>query len=231
MIYGGVLRAARIGAAVGGLAMLSAAASASMIEAQFINNSPSRPVMLSIDGGLNYAEHGAGRLNWLRIGGDYGGVGASFTTFCAELAENVAPSHVYVFDVVAPAGIPNTIAGGMGGAKAALLAELYGRFYDSIDFGVTNNAAAYQIAVWEIIYDDGLSLAGDELRVQNNGHYFTIAQNWLNALDGTGSTMDLDGFTALGVQDQIVIPEPGSSLLLALGGLALAARRPAGRRA
>ncbi len=230
MTFGVVVRAAKAGIGVAALTVLAANAAAQTIEARFINNSPSRPVMLSEDGGVSYAERGAGRLNWERIGGDYGGVGPNFTTFCAELAEYVAPNHIYVFDVVAPAGVPNTIVGGMGAAKAALLEELYGRFYNTIDFTVTNNATAFQIAVWEIIYDDGLSLAGDELRVQNNGHYFTIAQNWLSALNGAGATMDLDGFTAIGVQDQIVIPEPASAMLIALGGLALAVRRSSERR-
>jgi len=85
-------------------------------------------------------------------------------TFCSDVWQ-YAPSDYLVYDVYRPADAPIGGANpddGMGDAKAADLRKLFGNYSGSIGYKVTHNsvtysvndvAAAFQAAVWEIVYE------------------------------------------------------------------------------
>jgi hypothetical protein len=100
--------------------------------------------------------------------------------------------------------------------------ELWGRHRSSI---TAATAAAFQLAIWEIVYDPNLTIngVGDSLQFTAPAADIALAQAFLNSIDGTGPRMTLDVFTHETQQDQI-IPAPGTIALLGVGGL-LAARR------
>ena len=104
--------------------------------------------------------------------------------------------------------------------------ELWGRFYSSIDTAV--EAAAFQIALWELSVDDVIDLAAGNYQAPGSANPYdavTLAGEWLAMLDGSGPLATLrllaNNGTASDVQD-LITERPGA-------GLARAARpRPRG---
>lgn len=198
---------------------LSAGAQAATLSATFHGASPSLTIELSLDGGDDYDDYTAGLMNWTKTGGDYDGVDGDYSTFCIELTEHVHSGDSYTFDVVDTELAPTSASMGIG--KADLIDELYGRFFGGLDFDDPGEMAAFQLAVWEIVYDSGVDLTDGWFRAAS-GSYRSLAQSYLNSLDGSGPRLAVEALAREGVQDQLVVPEPASALLLSL---ALAAWR------
>ena len=169
------------------------------IEAAYLGYSPaSRNVTVSILAGPQGDEPGitigVGRFRMQKTGGTSdvvplgGTLTNEFLAFCVEPYQFLANSTAY--DLVPLSQGTNSI-GGMGGAKANLLRELFGRFAPSGGSSASmtrDDAAAFQVAIWEIVTDTSLSLTGGNFTMlsSSNATIFNRAQGWLDALDGTG---------------------------------------------
>ncbi len=162
-----------------------------------------------------------------------------FTTFCVELNQFVTDTTTYA--ITAPSQVPLPGVGsptpglGMGPAKADLLSELWGTYRASATGAA--GEAAFQIAVWEIVFEGPGSEGGPIVYDVNSGNFHTgsgndstqlgyakQAQKWIDdILANGGPHADLVGLSSPTAQDQITaVPVPSSLLLLGMGGVGLA---------
>lgn len=214
------------------LAVTAAAGSASAtgpdITAQFNGIIPSVPITWSVTGGAFTNPGAAGCFNWDRLGGTYTGVSGNFNGFCLELTETIQEPNIYTYKVVpldlAPDG-DGTFTFPLGPVGADQLAEMWAAWYPTLNPLDPVECAAFQIAIWEIVYDNNLILNGfgDSLQIGAPAAVLALAQTYLNVIDGIGPRATLDAFTHPTAQDQVV-PGPGTLALLGMGGL-LAGRR------
>ncbi|MCS6865737.1 MAG: hypothetical protein RMJ56_14665 [Gemmataceae bacterium] len=170
-------------------------------------------------------------------------------TFCIEIATNQPLPSVgtnTTFSVVRPQDAPTI---GNNSAKVAALYELYGRYYDTAwenktTFTGSTDSVAFQIAIWELIYDGASSpsLSSGNFQASGLGTITTVAQNMLNSLNGDTSYFNnrfagyelvaliapsIDGKSTDQIQDQLIlrpIPAPPAALLASFGVLALLGR-------
>jgi hypothetical protein len=214
----------RTALALSAAAVLTAVASsqASVVIATFNGANPGDNFTITTNGGTSTSQVRAGLMNWTRTGGDAPGLAPTFWTFCIEVTQNVSNNNSYTYNVLPADQAPNTAP--MGLQRADLLSELFGRYISTLNFANTTQVAAFQIAIWEIVYDTGVDLLNGDFQVTGgNASARTIAQNFLNSLDGTGARVTVDALVSSNNQDQIV-PTPGALALMGMGGL-LASRR------
>ncbi len=190
----------------------------------------------------------AGVFNWTGTAGNPAGLQGGYRAFCIELTQNVSPNTSYTYQTAAleMAPQPATTVTPMGAAKASAIRELFGRFYSpSFGFdingpGISNEeAAAMQLALWEIVYETASSsgpgpgaafglnfgLAGGNAVFSGNASVLGLASGFLAALDGTGpQALDLIALTSDTAQDML-IPTPGAAVLAGLGLVAAGRRR------
>lgn len=197
---------------------------AGVVVAKFIKTSPGQLVAYSLNGAPQQTT-GGGVFNWETQPGSPVNLG-DFATFCIELTQLIATGDIVSFSIasVQSAPIPGS---GMGTAKADLIRELWGRFHASIftHFDPGTAANAFQIAIWEIIYENTgvLNVNNGDFQVAGftvGGPAALLAQNWLNQLDGTGPFEHrLVALTNPYKQDQItIIPEPATIVIWGLMG-------------
>lgn len=134
--------------------------------------------------------------------------------FCTELVIGASTgSH----DVITLEDTPNYTA-----AKADLVRELWGRFFDPTWATGANKqyAEAFNACIWEIVYET------DAWDVTSGAGFFATgieqsatANDWLASLDGTGP-LATNLYVLHDGQDFLVqVPEPATLLILGLGGL------------
>ena len=166
------------------------------------------------------------------------------TGFCMELSQ-INPTSLSSYDVIKPDNGPlplTSIGSTIGSTKAQYIQELWGRYYDSSwSSGATftekqnHEAASFAIAIWEIVHEDlPLSPLGWDVMTdgtlgdggfRTDGDY-SLANDWLASLDGTGPMADLRVLSSDGYQDYIVaVPEPATIIMVGFGGVLSLIRR------
>lgn len=164
-------------------------------------------------------------------------------TFCADFEQFVSSSSS-VFTVVAPAdllvrGTP------MGVDRANALSNIYSAFGNAaIDSAASNTlGSAFQVAVWEILYDYNANVGLSSINLTSGNIKFTktdgsaLSSSFVNQFNaiiaGIGSGNFAGGLLGLqssARQDQLVfgsnlIPTPGAAAVAGLGALAMLRRR------
>lgn len=176
------------------------------------------------------------------------------STYCIELSTNQPLPPVgtnTVFSVV-------SADSALGSATASAVGELYARYYqtawaDQSTFHGSVDSAAFQLAMWELIYDGAGSsdLGSGNFQASGLGSYTTTAQDMLSSLNGSVSFSDRFGDSELvallapattdpnksqdQIQDQITIrpkpvPAPPALMLAGVGVLGLLGRARWNRR-
>lgn len=197
-------------------------ASAGWVTATFSDVNPGEVVTIhSATMGLN--ETGwAGVYNFKNASGDLTG---NLRTFCIDIAQDIYYNTTATFEVKSLATAP-TPGTAMGQANANLISELWGRDFASIT--TNTQAAAFQIAVWEIINEK----SGNALNVKTGDFTVTgvgdatldLANTWLGQLNGSGPfAPNLIALTSDTYQDYVVqgTPAPASFVLAAVGVVGL----------
>jgi hypothetical protein len=174
----------------------------------------------------------AGLMHWTRTAGS--AVPESFTTFCVELLQHVNIGGSYQYLVTDVEKVPYSgshpappgHSQGMGADKADLVRKLWGTYRGSVVDADTE--AAFQVAVWEIVNDPGLSIWEGTFRSKlsqaNAPSWVALAQTWLDGLDDPTAKYahDLIGLSHGERQDQITAaPAPPAAALMALGAVGL----------
>lgn len=169
----------------------------------------------------------------------------TFHTFCIDMQEDVNFGWTYTYETAALGASPVTganlgvnwsIPEGMGLGKANLITKLWA---DDHQYVVDNaSAAAFQLAIWNIIYDGSndwnVSDENGNFRVAadaNNGTLtsaISTANSWLGGLqswvganprtwnqpEGTPTSLSLIALTGRDVQDQVMLGATTTSTAL-----------------
>jgi hypothetical protein len=147
------------------------------------------------------------------------------TTFCVEVGEVVTniPMTYQVKDLAEVPGYP----GAMQDDRAEAVSVLYG-LAAGAQFGTNNTlAAAFQVALWELVFDfefgdsSSIDLVGGAFKLNTTGSVRTQAELWLSQISGnygTGST-PLVGLHNHGKQDQVLMVPLPAPLAMGLAGL------------
>ena len=126
---------------------------------------------------------------------------------------------------------------GLDAAEKARVQNVFDANFATLDFSVGDQAAGFQLALWEALYDNDWNLSTGAFTATASAAitgladgYLAAAQGWTDGkrynmtfLESTGSTQRQNLVTVSAVP----VPAAGGLLLLALGGLALARRRKA----
>lgn len=148
-----------------------------------------------------------------------------FDSYCVDLAQTVKANTNFTFNVV-----PLSDAG-YSSSQVMLLSRLWSTYKSGIN--TTNESAAFQLAVWEIVYDTGLNLTKGLFKVNNSTTITNLAQSYVNAVNSSSYRGGLASLSVLRSdthQDQITevcppVPTPGAAGLAMLGFAMMLPRR------
>jgi MYXO-CTERM domain-containing protein len=217
-------------ALVAALAVLATAAPAraGMVTATFSTVSPGEVVTISSTSNNVHGSGWAGVYKFVNASGDLKG---SFASFCIDIAQEIYSNQTVTFNVqnLASAPVPGTP---MGQMRASLIGELW--YNDYAKIGTSNsNAAAFQLAVWEIINEQTtkngklvLDVTGGTFSATDSDSQTLLTANaWLAGLDLSGSgpqAPNLIALTSPQYQDYVTTAAAPAPSGLVLGGIALA---------
>jgi len=198
-----------------------------------------------------------GRFDWTRsatvdaVNNNYStaviGYGASFKTFCIDLAQGIGfgGTYTYVTDTLDHV-LDGPSTPFLAGAKANAIRVLYAQSYGNVTNNV--NGAAFQLAVWEIMKDglspaggaaaaladtssvfyanttgmSGAALADASSALAQAASYISNVRNLLNANPSAyamvASLVNLDAFKSDSAQDQVFLVVNNNTPMVPLPG-------------
>lgn len=160
------------------------------------------------------------------------GLGGDFMAWCLDIED-----HLHIpgdYDITTSPYNDNLLSS----AQTSDLESLFGTSFKGLDMTDNNTSAAWQQALWEIVYEDSGSydVTGGNFTATTNGAANALANSWLGNIGGTVTqSYKLTYLDSAGDKQDLVtvseVPLPASALLLlgALSGLGLlgASRRRA----
>lgn len=233
------MKTAALFAVVAAAACAGSAFAAATVNVKFNGTAAGQNVQVSYFGSTKNVF--AGQLKHTLSGatGSYAWTNKQWLTYCTDLAQYVTSStKSYTFDTLPnmPGNAP------MGADKAQVVQNLFNFANGAqVATGITGDyAAAFQLAVWEIVTDyspsnslAGLSLTSGNFKAKNTsgGALSSNITNIFNtmmagAFSSMSTSVQVLGVSSCDYQDQIFqVPAPGSLALLGLGGLCMKRRR------
>lgn len=147
-----------------------------------------------------------------------------FLAWCVNIARNMANGKTYTHAA--------DHFGGAGSEIRTNIDRLFSTYYASLE--TKNQKAAFQFALWEIIYDDGLDLGAGTFKDNGtNGAIRSLADGYLSGIQSDAALSGRYKFTFLTSTDSqdlvtvspIPLPAAGWLLLAGVAGLAGLRRR------
>ncbi|MDX9912370.1 MAG: hypothetical protein RBS39_11120 [Phycisphaerales bacterium] len=234
-----MIRCSACVAFVSALAGVAAPSLADIVVARHIANGRGLSIQAFLDGQLHQVFAGQ-LIHELQSGT---GVAAQLegvrNLYCMEVDQFVSDIN-RVFNVDPLDELPLPESGPLFDARAGAVASLFksAAGLEEADDAANEFAAAFAIAIWEMVYDydpnviDGnIDLSSGRFRVLRNGSPISGSTliNFNSLITEAGENISKNGVYTLSndaAQDLIVrIPTPGSTSLLAFGGLVLTRRK------
>jgi hypothetical protein len=218
---------------------VTAAATADIVDVRFTGTGLGRNVRTSYLGNSQNVFAGQLHHQFSDGTGEASLLDGPLITYCSELTEYVTNSS-REYELTSLPLAPNSDP--MGAVSAQALTDIWD-FADGLQFATQNTgdnrdfAAAFQIAVWEVVHDYDGSLAsldtnaGDLTVTRTNGQALSggIATQLSGLFGAVGGNSSFDGLrvvTRAGSQDQVVVvPTPGALALCLAAFVPLAGSR------
>ena len=225
------------GLAIAAALGVSAAASANSLTLTFLGFGDSTTTGVRYNSNLGWSSRSSASLTNITVGVHRWGIyGQERATFCTQLFEGVTVGQTYTFNVVAPSQVPEAddptnAPGPMGAIKAALINDLYRRYY--ADLAGATQIGAFQLAIYEITHENlaatSASQAVSQLALDKGafqsgkagGLYATAASMLASLGQGGFGSMgpNLLGLSNASAQDQLLVVPIGAPAVLAGFGL------------
>ena len=199
-------------------------ANAATITARLDNVDPGRIIGVHYNGS-SLGQAYAGVMNWTGNAANEGGLDGRFSSFCIDLTQDVLLGQTYSFATAGIQDAPNPLpptapigATGMGATNAQFIEKLYALEYDNIGSD-HDRGAAFQIAIWEILFDTSPShdVTGGMFGVSGaSASVVSLSNNFVAAALAPGAMtfhQQILALTSATAQDQLVLGGPSNTLV------------------